>query len=82
MNEEKSMANTSTSCLEMEENNSIANYSEIIGSQVKSDNRYISRIVAERIIEIANSKKTILLSFLKHRSKSGLVLQYFGLRAS
>ena len=55
MNEEKSMANTSTSCLEMEENNSIANYSEIIGSQVKSDNRYISRVVAERIIEMANS---------------------------
>ena len=55
MNEEKSMANTSTSCLKMEENNSIANYSEIIGSQVKSDNRYISRIVAERIIEMTNS---------------------------
>ena len=59
MNEEKSMANTSTSCLEMEENNSIANYSEIIGSQVKSDNRYISRIVAERIIEMANSKNYV-----------------------
>ena len=55
MNEEKSMANISTSCLKMEENNSTANYSEIIGSQVKSDNRYISRIVAERIIEMTNS---------------------------
>ena len=55
MNEEKSMANISTSCLKMEENNSTANYSEIIGSQVKSDNLYISRIVAERIIEMTNS---------------------------
>ena len=69
MNEEKSMANTSTSCLEMEENNSIANYSEIIGSQVKSENRIISRIVTEIIIEMANSK-TILLSFLKLNSSS------------
>ena len=59
MNEEKSMANTSTSCLEMEENNSIANYSEIIGSQVKSENRIISRIVTEIIIEMANSKNYI-----------------------
>ena len=55
MNEEKSMANFSSSCLKMEENNSIANYSEIIGSQVKSDNRIISRIVAERSIEMTNS---------------------------
>ena len=59
MNEEKSMANTSTSCLKMEENNSIANYSEIIGSQVKSDEGFISRIVNERIIEMANSKNYI-----------------------
>ena len=50
MNEEKSLANISTSCMKMEENNSLANYSEIIGSQVKSDNCYFSRIFAERII--------------------------------
>ena len=55
MNEEKSMTKICTSCLKMEENNSKANYSEIIGSQVKSDKRYISRIVAERIIEMTNS---------------------------
>ena len=55
MDEEKSMANISTSCLKMEENNSIANYSEIMGSQVNSDNRYISRIITERILEMTNS---------------------------
>ena len=50
MNEEKSMANISNSCLKMEENNSTANYSEIMGSQVKSENRIISRIVTEIIL--------------------------------
>ena len=59
MNEANSFANISTSCLKMEENNSTANYSEIIGSQVKSDNRYISRIVAERIIEMTDSSNYI-----------------------
>ena len=59
MNEEKSLANISTSCLKMEENNSSANYSENIRSQVKSDNCYFSRIFAERIIEMANSKNYI-----------------------
>ena len=59
MNEASSFANISTSCLKMEENNSIANYSEIIGSQVKSDNRYISRIVAKRMIEMTNSSNYI-----------------------
>ena len=59
MNEEKSMENISNSCLKMEENNSTANYSEIIGSKVKSENRIISRIVTEIIIEMANSKNYI-----------------------
>ena len=59
MNEANSYANISTSCLKMEENNSTANYSEIIGSQVKSDERFISRIVTERITEMANSKNDV-----------------------